>query len=114
MIVFFKPKRITFQNTYFLHVYCEFFKQHTHYVYPKYKFCNIIGSQKYFFSDRMCGGFTCSKNTLVGLNIAYILVSFIMIGVAVHGQSVIFFFFMSTPNIMTKIAPNCDNISPVL
>ena len=34
----------------------------------------------------MCGGFTCSKNTLVGLNIAYILVSFIMIGVAVHGK----------------------------
>jgi len=34
----------------------------------------------------MCGGFTCSKNTLVGLNIVYILVSFLMIGVAVHGK----------------------------
>eukprot|EP00092_Neocalanus_flemingeri_P038805 GFUD01042248.1.p1 GENE.GFUD01042248.1~~GFUD01042248.1.p1 ORF type:complete len:234 (+),score=44.04 GFUD01042248.1:32-733(+) len=34
----------------------------------------------------MCGGFTCSKNTLVGLNVIYILVSFLMIGVAVHGK----------------------------
>ena len=34
----------------------------------------------------MCGGFTCSKNTLVGLNIVYILVSFLLIGVAVHGR----------------------------
>jgi len=34
----------------------------------------------------MCGGFTCSKNTLVGLNVVYILVSFLMIGVAVHGK----------------------------
>ena len=34
----------------------------------------------------MCGGFTCSKNTLVGLNVSYILVSFLMIGVAVHGK----------------------------
>jgi tetraspanin-13/31 len=34
----------------------------------------------------MCSGFTCSKNTLVGLNIVYILVSFLLIGVAVHGK----------------------------
>ncbi|XP_023331992.1 tetraspanin-31 [Eurytemora carolleeae] len=34
----------------------------------------------------MCNGFTCSKNTLVGLNIFYILVSFLLIGVAVHGK----------------------------
>jgi len=34
----------------------------------------------------MCGGFTCSKQTLVGLNVVYILVSFLMIGVAVHGK----------------------------
>jgi tetraspanin-13/31 len=34
----------------------------------------------------MCGSFTCSKNTLVGLNVIYILVSFLMIGVAVHGR----------------------------
>lgn len=34
----------------------------------------------------MCGSFTCSKNTLVGLNVLYIIVSFIMIGVAVHGK----------------------------
>jgi len=34
----------------------------------------------------MCGGFTCSKNTLIVLNICYILVSFILIGVAVHGK----------------------------
>jgi len=34
----------------------------------------------------MCGGFTCSKNTLVGLNVMYILVSLLMIGVAVHSK----------------------------
>jgi len=34
----------------------------------------------------MCGGFTCSKQTLIGLNVIYILVSFLMIGVAVHGK----------------------------
>jgi len=34
----------------------------------------------------MCGSFTCSKNTLVGLNVIYIMVSFLMIGVAVHGK----------------------------
>jgi len=36
----------------------------------------------------MCGSFTCSKNTLVGLNVIYILVSFLMIGVAVHSKVV--------------------------
>ncbi|XP_050712455.1 tetraspanin-13-like [Eriocheir sinensis] len=30
----------------------------------------------------MCGGFTCSKNSLLALNILYIVVAFIMIGVA--------------------------------
>lgn len=35
----------------------------------------------------MCGGFTCSKNTLVGLNVVYIMVSFLMIGVAIHGKT---------------------------
>ncbi|KAG8201146.1 hypothetical protein JTE90_028809 [Oedothorax gibbosus] len=30
----------------------------------------------------MCGSFTCSKNALIALNIIYILVSFILIGVA--------------------------------
>jgi len=34
----------------------------------------------------MCGSFTCSKNTLVGLNVIYILVSFLMMGVAVHSK----------------------------
>jgi len=34
----------------------------------------------------MCGSFTCSKNTLVGLNVMYILVSLLMIGVAVHSK----------------------------
>ena len=44
--------------------------------------------ESYFlhFSDIMCGSFTCSKNTLVGLNVIYILVSFLMIGVAVHSK----------------------------
>ena len=40
-----------------------------------------------FFADKMCGSFTCSKNTLVGLNVIYIMVSFLMIGVAVHGDN---------------------------
>ncbi|KAK4881194.1 hypothetical protein RN001_004513 [Aquatica leii] len=35
----------------------------------------------------MCGGFTCSKNALISLNILYILVSFILIGVAVYGRA---------------------------
>ncbi|XP_069687536.1 tetraspanin-13 isoform X2 [Periplaneta americana] len=35
----------------------------------------------------MCGGFTCSKNALTALNILYILVAFILIGVAVYGQA---------------------------
>jgi tetraspanin-13/31 len=35
----------------------------------------------------MCGSFTCSKNTLVGLNVIYILVSFLMMGVAVHSKA---------------------------
>jgi len=35
----------------------------------------------------MCGSFSCSKNTLVGLNVIYMLVSLIMIGVAVHGKA---------------------------
>ncbi|XP_063227642.1 tetraspanin-31 isoform X2 [Bacillus rossius redtenbacheri] len=35
----------------------------------------------------MCGGFTCSKNALTALNILYILVAFILIGVAVYGRT---------------------------
>lgn len=34
-----------------------------------------------------CGGFTCSKNALIGLNILYILVAFILIAVAAYGQT---------------------------
>ncbi|KAL8605805.1 hypothetical protein ACOMHN_066525 [Nucella lapillus] len=34
----------------------------------------------------MCGGFNCSKSALVVLNIIYILVSFILIGVAAYGR----------------------------
>lgn len=33
----------------------------------------------------MCGGFTCSRNTLAALNLIYIVVSFILIGVAAYG-----------------------------
>ncbi|CAH1774792.1 unnamed protein product [Owenia fusiformis] len=36
----------------------------------------------------MCGGFTCSKNALVALNVVYILVSFILIGVAATARAV--------------------------
>uniref|UniRef100_A0A6M2DZK9 Putative tetraspanin-13 isoform x1 acromyrmex echinatior n=1 Tax=Xenopsylla cheopis TaxID=163159 RepID=A0A6M2DZK9_XENCH len=35
----------------------------------------------------MCGGFTCSKNALTALNILYIMVAFILIGVAAYGQA---------------------------
>lgn len=35
----------------------------------------------------MCGGFTCSKNALTALNILYVLVAFILIGVAVYGRA---------------------------
>lgn len=33
----------------------------------------------------MCGGFTCSRNTLTALNVLYVVVSFILIGVAAYG-----------------------------
>jgi tetraspanin-13/31 len=36
----------------------------------------------------VCGGFTCSKNALAALNVLYILVSFILIGVATYGKAV--------------------------
>ncbi|XP_034248804.1 tetraspanin-31 isoform X2 [Thrips palmi] len=35
----------------------------------------------------MCGGFTCSKRALVALNILYILVAFLLIGVALYGRT---------------------------
>lgn len=35
----------------------------------------------------MCGGFTCSKNALTALNILYIIVSFVLIGVAAYGTA---------------------------
>lgn len=35
----------------------------------------------------MCGGFSCSKNTLLGLNIVYVMVSFLLIGVATYGKT---------------------------
>ncbi|XP_044761898.1 tetraspanin-31-B isoform X1 [Coccinella septempunctata] len=35
----------------------------------------------------MCGGFTCSKNSLIALNILYILVGSILISVAVYGRA---------------------------
>ncbi|CAG0883040.1 unnamed protein product [Cyprideis torosa] len=35
----------------------------------------------------MCGGYTCSKNTLTGLNIFYILTAFILMGVATYGKA---------------------------
>lgn len=34
-----------------------------------------------------CGGFTCSKNSLIALNVLYILVAFILIGVASYGRT---------------------------
>ncbi|XP_056640958.1 tetraspanin-31-A isoform X2 [Diorhabda carinulata] len=35
----------------------------------------------------MCGGFTCSKNALIALNVLYIVVAFVLIGVAVYGRA---------------------------
>lgn len=35
----------------------------------------------------MCGGFTCSKNALIALNILYVVVASILISVAVYGQA---------------------------
>ncbi|XP_018896714.1 tetraspanin-13 isoform X2 [Bemisia tabaci] len=35
----------------------------------------------------MCGGFTCSKNALIALNILYIVVGFILIGTSVYGRA---------------------------
>ncbi|XP_041371904.1 tetraspanin-13-like isoform X1 [Gigantopelta aegis] len=34
----------------------------------------------------VCGGFACSRNSLAALNVLYILVSFILIGVAAYGR----------------------------
>ncbi|XP_064595238.1 tetraspanin-31-like isoform X1 [Liolophura sinensis] len=36
----------------------------------------------------VCGGFSCSKNALVALNVLYIIVAFILIGVAAYGKAV--------------------------
>ena len=41
------------------------------------------------FSDIMCSGFTLTKSTLIGLNVVYMLVSFIIIGVAAHSKYII-------------------------
>ncbi|XP_065170222.1 tetraspanin-13 isoform X2 [Atheta coriaria] len=35
----------------------------------------------------MCGGFTCSKNALISLNVLYIVVASILISVAVYGRA---------------------------
>ncbi|XP_074653733.1 tetraspanin-13-like isoform X1 [Tubulanus polymorphus] len=36
----------------------------------------------------VCGGFTCSKNALTALNVLYIVVAFILIGVAAYGRAI--------------------------
>ncbi|PWA24313.1 hypothetical protein CCH79_00018705 [Gambusia affinis] len=38
------------------------------------------------FSNMVCGGFTCSKNALCSLNVVYMLVGLLLIGVAVWGK----------------------------
>ncbi|XP_062534104.1 tetraspanin-13-like [Armigeres subalbatus] len=35
----------------------------------------------------MCGGFHCSKNALIALNILYVMVGFLLIGVGVYGRA---------------------------
>jgi len=35
----------------------------------------------------MCGGFSCSKNTLVGINVVYVMVAFLLIGVATYAKT---------------------------
>ncbi|XP_027199488.2 tetraspanin 97E [Dermatophagoides pteronyssinus] len=37
----------------------------------------------------MCGGFTCTKNSLKALNLLYIVVSFILITVSTYGKTII-------------------------
>ncbi|GIY17114.1 tetraspanin-31 [Caerostris darwini] len=39
----------------------------------------------------MCGGFTCSRNALIALNLVYVIVSFILISVAAYGIVASFF-----------------------
>ncbi|XP_032596140.1 tetraspanin-13 isoform X1 [Drosophila grimshawi] len=35
----------------------------------------------------MCGGFTCSKNALIALNILYVMIGFLLIGVGVYARA---------------------------
>jgi len=35
----------------------------------------------------MCGGFTCSKNALIALNLVYVVVAGLLIGVATYGET---------------------------
>ncbi|XP_036324619.1 tetraspanin-31-like [Rhagoletis pomonella] len=35
----------------------------------------------------MCGGFTCSKNALIALNILYVMVGFLLIGVGIYARA---------------------------
>lgn len=35
----------------------------------------------------MCGGFSCSRNTLVGINVVYVMVSFLLIGVGTYAKT---------------------------
>jgi len=35
----------------------------------------------------MCGGFSCSKNTLVGINVVYVMVAFLLIGVGTYAKT---------------------------
>jgi len=43
--------------------------------------------KKYLSPITMCGNFTCSKNTLIGLNIVYIFVGLLLIGVAAAAKT---------------------------
>merc|ERR1712241_1647448 len=38
-------------------------------------------------SLKMCGNFSCSKNTLVGINVVYVMVAFLLIGVATYAKT---------------------------
>lgn len=35
----------------------------------------------------MCGSFSCSKSTLIALNIVYVMIAFLLIGVATYGKT---------------------------
>ncbi|XP_062893153.1 tetraspanin-31-A-like [Mobula hypostoma] len=49
--------------------------------------CDLLTQENLRVVKMVCGGFTCSKNALIALNVVYILVGLLLIGVAGWGKS---------------------------